>query len=369
MARRGENIYRRKDGRYEGRYVIGRNQFGKTRFGYVYARNYHDVKTQLLEKKAQMLASRGPDHIWEDGTYGAWLNYWLEIIIKPRIRSSTYIHYRAVARHLQKMLGREILHCLNEIRLHQFTAQLMQQDLSSGTCSNILRMLKSSLQAAVSAGFMQNMPKVKLYNGKRIHKEQRVLSISEQRTLAKAALKEDMLEVYLGLFLGLRIGEVCGLKWQDINPAEKTISIKRTVLRCSDDSGIQKTKLIINTPKSLASFRTLPVPDYLIDLLQARCANENGPYIFSNGVNARDPRCIQYRFQRMVRRLGMCGVHFHTLRHSFATRLLELGIDIKTVSILLGHSSPQLTLSFYAHSNMEQQRAALSGLQTLAADF
>ena len=122
---------------------------------------------------------------------------------------------------------------------------------------------------------------------------------------------------------------------------------------------------MIGTPKSTRSRRVLPVPDFILSLMKERLnQSARTEYVFSASAHAADPRTIQRRFHRLAGRLGMEGVHFHTLRHSFATRLLELGVDIKTVSALLGHGSARTTLDFYAHSLIEQQRCAVALLAT-----
>ena len=168
----------------------------------------------------------------------------------------------------------------------------------------------------------------------------------------------------LSLYTGMRLGEVCGLKWSDIDWEKRTITIRRTVQRVSsvENCAGKRTLLMIGAPKSKHSHRVLPIPEFVLVLLRKafQVMDTEDAYIFGEADRAAEPRTMQRRFWRKMTALGFSGVHFHTLRHSFATRLMELGIDIQTVSALLGHQSAKTTLEFYGHSLSEQQKYATS---------
>ena len=191
--------------------------------------------------------------------------------------------------------------------------------------------------------------------------EARVLSRLEQEKVRALADRQDDLPTLMSLYTGMRLGEICALKWTDIDWGNQTIAVRRTVQRVARMTGTdQKTMLMIGSPKSNRSHRVLPVPEFILEKLKEIMASgKASEYVFGKSGKAAEPRTMQRRFKRMTRKLGIEGAHFHTLRHSFATRLLELGVDLKTVSTLLGHGSIKTTLDFYVHSLIEQQRSAM----------
>ena len=195
-----------------------------------------------------------------------------------------------------------------------------------------------------------------------------------EKTLSQG---EDLTALF-AMYTGLRLGEICGLRWSDINWENGTATVCRTVQRLKRmdtdkwlKCGGAKTYLMIGSPKSSSSCRTIPIPTFLLKRLEIQKKQRSAVqlttgYIFGTGMRAADPRTIQRRFAGVVRRLEIPDAHFHTLRHSYATRLLEMGVDVKTVSQLLGHSSAKTTLDCYAHSLLDQQRSAVAKLSACA---
>lgn len=365
MARRGENIYKRRDGRYEGRYVIGRTAQGRTKFGYVYGRKYHTVRNMLMEKKAALQRPAGEicDNRMRLST---WMERWLEGEQRGRVRASSYQTYQNLyRRHILPELGRTPLARLTFDEICGFLAVLGEKGLAASTIQGIYRLLAAGLRAAQEEGLIRRNPCRRLRLARNVPEEQRVLTRSEQAKLCAAAMESENMAVLLGLYTGMRLGEICALKWSDVDWEKRTIAVRRSVQRMSllRSSGAQRrTGLVIGAPKSASSRRLLPAPEELLALLRRQYANREEDYIFGNEQHTADPRTIQQRFRRLTMRIGMTGVHFHTLRHSFATRLLEMKVDVKTVSILLGHSSARTTLDFYAHSLTDRQRQALEQL-------
>ena len=379
MARHGENIYKRKDGRYEGRYVTGKKSNGTTRFGYVYGMRYTDVKKRLLEKKAEIQQTIHPEAAVRGMTVEKWMRSWLETDLLGGIKASSYLTYlNQMNRHILPCLGRMQMASITPEMVHSFLECLQAKGLGENTVRGIYRLLSAAMRAALDDGIIAKNPcrKICVKRGERV--QQRVFSREEQKKVEKTLSQGEDLTALFAMYTGLRLGEICGLRWSDINWENGTATVCRTVQRLKRmdtdkclKCGGAKTYLMIGSPKSPSSCRTIPIPTFLLKRLeiqkkQRSAAQLTTGYIFGTGMRAADPRTIQRRFAGVVRRLEIPDAHFHTLRHSYATRLLEMGVDVKTVSQLLGHSSAKTTLDCYAHSLLDQQRSAVAKLSACA---
>lgn len=362
MCKHGENIYKRKDGRYEGRYVIGRNDQGRTRFGYVYGRSYTLVRRELLKRKADLWVER--ERIPKSGmTLRRWMQQYLLgerfAHLKPRSRQ---IYQATFERHIAPFLGAADLGQITTADVHQLIALLNRKKLAPNTVAGILRLLSSVLRAAQEEGLIRRNPCSKVVLHQPPRDEQRVLSVREQEQLKSAALSTGNFAALLALYTGLRLGEICALQWNDVDWARGMLTVRHTAQRLKSAADSAHTEVVIGPPKSIKSRRAIPLPAFLLKKLEELRASADSAYVLGKGERPAEPRSIQRQFVKLIQPLDMPGVHFHTLRHTFATRLLELGIDVKTVSVLLGHSSTRITLEFYAHSLLDQQREAMDRL-------
>lgn len=321
MARRGENIYKRKDGRYEGRYVIGKTLMGKTRFGYVYARHYAEVRRLLLQKKAELLGRTEGKEIVCRGTLDEWMTYWMENELLGSVKASSYQTYLGqINRHLRPALGQYALSQLTPGIVYSFVEKKRGEGLSGSTIRGIYRLLSAAMRFALDEGVILKNPCRKIRVLPEERTEQRVLNHAEQEKLRSMASSEEELPALLSLYTGMRLGEVCALKGEDIDWEKRTITVRRTAQRVAQtkDSAGGKTLLMIGTPKSSRSHRAIPVPAFLLERLHAQMEEKSEQeYIFGTSTHAAEPRTLQRRFKRFMKKLGIAGAHFHTLRHPY----------------------------------------------------
>jgi integrase len=370
LARRGENIYKRKDGRYEGRFIRGYQPGNKPIWGYIYGKQYYDVRRRLIQKKAES----GDDPVLMkrigSGSFEDWFSYWMDFVVKPRVKASTHACYlRTAQKHILPYFGKLQLAKLTSGEADLMTARMQVVGLSASTCKSAYRLFRAALDAACAEHLITENPVGKKTFRKDKMRKARVLTVYEQEIMTRCAINEREYAVLIALYTGLRIGEVCALRWGDINWDEQSLTVRATVQRVSlhKNPSDRKTELMITKPKTEESLRTIPVPAFIIQRLRALFLQElPREFVLGEAGKPADPRLIQKHCKQMVQSLGLDGVHFHTFRHSYATRLMEMGVDIKTVCSLLGHSSVQTTLTFYAHSTPEHQRLAVGKLERFA---
>lgn len=198
-----------------------------------------------------------------------------------------------------------------------------------------------------------------------VNKELEVLSVANHRTILnyiQTHFTFTGLGIYISLSTGLRIGEICALKWSDINVVDGTITVNRTIERIYIIEGEKKhTELVINSPKTKNSCREIPMSKELLAMVKPlkKVVNDDF-YVLTNGEHPTEPRTYRNYYNRLMTKLGIPKLKYHGLRHSFATRCIEAGCDYKTVSVLLGHSNISTTLNLYVHPNMEQKKRCIS---------
>ena len=367
MPRKGENISKRKDNRWEGRYIIGRRADGRAIYRSVYGKSYSEVREKLLSLK--MEAKKAPVEGHFPGTFGEYAALWL--VEKTRsIKPSTQDHYlRCLQNHILPVLGERPMQRLCPQDVSGFRAVLDEKGLGSGTMRNILRLLAALTKRAALTGAIECDACLDMELPKPPPRKAEVLTLAEQKRLERTAMQsENGFAVVLALYTGLRIGELCALRWEDVDLDARALTVNKTVqrLRSQEEHGAL-TAINIGAPKSASACRIISLPDCLLAQLCRLKAQSKSDYVISCRSGLAEPRVVQYRFERLLQLAALRHVNFHALRHTYATRCMELGMDVTTLSKLLGHSSVKMTLDIYTDSLMEHRTQAVKLLDKIAA--
>ena len=371
MPRKGENIYKRKDNRWEARYIKGYDPDGRAKFGYCYGKTYREAKRKLTEAKALLMSGKPASTATRKRRFCFYCDEWLTLN-RDRVKQSTYVKYCSVVeKHIKPGLGGCLVHSLYSLLIEEFSHELLfEEELSPKTVKDILTILHSIIKYTLKQ-YPDRISEIDIIYPKVPKNEIRILSKDEQARFVNYLL-DDMDEckfgVLLALLTGMRIGEVCALRWDNISLTEKTIEINATMQRLKNmnENSETKTRIVISDPKSDFSSRIIPLTDYAFKLCKAQYNGSPSAYVLT-GENDRfiEPRAMQYRLKKYTDDCGLEGIHFHTLRHTFATRCVEVDFEIKSLSEILGHSSPRITLERYVHSSMELKRDNMNKLSAI----
>lgn len=369
MSKRGENIRKRSDGRWEGRFSVKDPVTGRRKDKSVYAGTYAEAKVKLAEMKyrldkeaAQSTVLREKDTVLLEDVAEEWL-------VKTAVskKHSTYMKYRRIyENHLAANIAGISLAAISKDGGMILKQKLNFRDvkLSDSVTKSIYSVLNQILLYCNATYQMdirlQDVPK----RAKTV-KPVRPLTQSEQICLLQK-LYQDMDQKNLGILLclstGLRLGEICALKWSDIDLQGKILYVNRTVQRIAIDRHSTKTILWEDTPKSIFSKREIPIPDNIMPYLLSM--KQSTEYVISGDVPT-EPRTFQYRFQKILVDAGIARHNFHILRHTFATNCINSGADIKSLSEILGHSSVHITLNRYVHPTLDTKRRHLNNLSLI----
>lgn len=372
MPRKGENIFKRKDGRWEGRYIKARNG-RKAVYGYVFGKSYSEVKKKKLE--ALKLIDSNKTQIKKPAqeknpNFEYIARQWLEEL-KPVRKHSTIVKYACqLKNYIIPTFGNLALNNITNENIILFSKKLLTegrkgQKLSQKTVADILSRMKSIRRFALLHGYEVNYipDTVKIPQQ---HGTIRILTFEEERKLIhylKNNFDLTALGILLSLFTGLRIGELCALKWSDFSFEDKEFYVQRTMQRLQNfgENSAKKTVIEIDAPKSPSSLRKIPIPERLISYLKSSYIEE--AYVLSGSRdNFVEPRTMENRFKRILKECGVEKINFHALRHTFATRCVEIGFDIKSLSEILGHANVNITLNRYVHPSMKLKHANMNKL-------
>ena len=370
MAKRrsnGEgNIRKRKDGRWEGRYTAGLDPVsGKQVFKNVLGKTQSEVK----EKLKIALAENQKVDFTKTGKYTVtqWMNEWYENVAKIKVRASSHQTYRGyIDNHIAPNIGKLPLEKLTTMDLQKFYRKLMTKGrverieskdqpkgLSAKTVRNINQVISSAMDFAVAQRIISVNPCQAVALPKVEHKEMQTIPAEQLQAFLTEAKASGVYEMYyIELATGLRRGELLGLKWGDIDWKNGVIKVKRQIARVDG-------KVIEAPLKTKNSYRTVTISPQAVEVLKQQRAKTKDEFVFpSPNGGPISPDSVNNMLKRVLARAGISKVRFHDLRHTFATVALQNGVDIKTVSGMLGHFSAGFTLDTYAHVTTAAQKEA-----------
>lgn len=379
MGRRGENIRKRKDGRWEARVIAGYDIQNRAKYHSVYGKTYAEVKAKkniwmecrLREEQTKSYSS------CHNITFEQVCNEWLDTK-QMAVKESSYACYMHIVRkHLLPELGSCCYSSVTTDMINDFLQSKLQ---SKGNKNG--RGLAPKTVADIRSVFIQisDFAKSREYpsaiNGKiffpKIYSPViQIMGRDEQKKLEKHIFEEQSpfsTGILLALYGGLRIGEICSLKWQDVYLENSFVKIDKTLLRIQETDPLleysHKTKLLIDKPKTSHSIRIVPLPEFITNYLKTV---KKGPdvYVITGTHRFMEPRTCLDKYKRVLKAAGINEYTFHALRHTFATRCVETGFDIKSLSEILGHANINVTLQRYVHPSMDMKRRQMNLLKPL----
>ena len=289
---------------------------------------------------------------------------WLDFYERDRVKTRTYSRYEGIITlHILPVLGDIEIDMLSKRQLQEFLVEKRRSGgiknnggpLSSSSINLMLTVLSLAFEYACDMEMLPENPCARLKRPREEARTVEAFTRDEQRRIeAEIDRKKDprLFGILICLYTGVRIGELLGLEWEDINLATGVLSVRKTVYRERDSTG--QWCLMEDSPKTVSSIRDIPLPKYMIPLLHEQRQKTLGAYVVENKKGERmSTRSYQDMFERLLKHVGVRKLNFHALRHTFATRAIESGMDIKTLSELLGHKNASITLNRYAHSMME----------------
>lgn len=372
MSKRGENIYKRKDGRWEGRYLTYKD--GAKKYISVYGKTYASVKDKLLTARQNAFAEQAENNLPDccltvANLFAKWLRE-KAAVIKP----SSYIRYTGLLNaHLLPALGNCTVSRLTVQKIAAFLQEKLHNGrldkkggLSAKTIADILCLIKAAVKMAIrdfklpqASAILTMRPPIPVRSRK-----PEILNENECTNLSRQIVQQSVSEAAAILFClntGLRLGEVCALRWSDIDFEAKTLTVSHTVQRVTQNG---KSVLLLQSPKTEAGKRTIPLTAEIILMLQNRKKKQHKEYVFGSNKPL-EPRTLQYRFAALLKKCNISRRNFHSLRHTFASRFVALGGDVKSLSEILGHANVRTTMQLYVHPSLEQKRADMELVNTM----
>lgn len=301
--------------------------------------------------------------------YGIWLDEWFCNYIRPSSKRRTSERYsEIIEKRLKVKLGEYELDELTPLVLQRYITELIEsgnmktgKGLAANSVNGIITVIQNSLKLAYALGTIKEYAADKIRRPKTKEKEVTCFTLSEQKKIERAALagkKTKWLGIVVCLYTGLRIGELLALEWKDVDFQKGVLTVSKSRHEGKDENG--RYAHIVESPKTVSSRRCIPLPKQILCELRMLKRKSRSAYVISNGERSIPVRSYQRSFERLLKKLDIPHKGFHALRHTFATRALECGMDVKMLSELLGHKDPAVTLRRYVHSLMEQKKEMMN---------
>lgn len=306
--------------------------------------------------------------------YKEWLFEWLANYVKPTSKEKTYTRYREICeQHIIPQLGEYELSDLTPFWVQKFVTNLTEKGnlktgrgLSANSVNLIISVIQLSVRTAFNVGYLSNYEMDKIKRPKIKEKKVECFSVAEQKKIEQAVKTDKrpkMFGVVLCLYTGLRIGELLALEWSDIDFSASELNVTKSCHDGKYKNGVSEK--IIDAPKTEASVRTIPIPKPIMIHLKELKKLSVSKYVVASGEDGVSVRSYQASFSLLLKKLGIPHKGFHATRHTFATRALECGMDVKSLSEILGHNDPTVTLKRYAHSMLEHKKEMMNRLGKL----
>ena len=350
------SIYKRNDGRFEGRIQLGRDENGTRKYVSFFGRTREEVNKKMNEYRKKSVDFQSTALTLVE-VFESWKRR-----ISFKLKESTLANYAMKAyKHLFPYFDKKSLSEITSDDIYAFIEKKLASGLSNRYVSDILTLLKCLFKYAAKTLHIANpMDDVDFKREKT--PEIRLLDADEETRLGRF-LAENPSRTAMGIILckatGLRIGELCALTWGDIDLEKRILTVRHTIQRIQVRNGSRKTKIIMTEPKSESSKRSIPIPEFLVKILKEYCGKSK-EFVLSGTEKPVEPRTMQNRFAKILKNAKLPSVHFHALRHMFATKCIQLGFDMKTLSELLGHSGVEITMNLYVHSSFDRKRECMN---------
>lgn len=306
------------------------------------------------------------DYKIDNISFAVALDMWL-VSNKVHIKHSTYDKYNyIIERHIVPDLGSFPITMLNSVTINEFLNNKLNnggidsgEPLAPSYVGTMSLIISSTMQFAANENYCSQL-KNPIFKPTNNSSNFHILNKKDSNKLTESItdkLDETGLGILLALYMGLRIGEVCALKWEDIDFHNNLLFVHSTVSRVKNDN---KTDYVIDTPKTKSSIRQIPIPKKIIGFIKTVYQQRKSEYVISTKSDFVIPRSFEYRYHKMLKQTGIEAINFHSLRHTFATNCISNGMDVKSLSEILGHANTSTTMQIYVHPSMDIKRKQLN---------